>query len=265
MNISKPYDPTAVRAKIAAIANLPDDQSGNQAGNPSGNLSGNQSPSGLALFDLDHTLLPIDSDFEWGRFLVRIGILDPAVHEQENQRFYRQYQDGTLNIQEYLDYALQPLSKWPRAEVDGWHAQFMVEVVRPAIRPEAIDLVRHHQEAGHLCAVVTATNAFVTRPIAGAFGIDHLIATEVEEHLGAYTGRPTGTPSFREGKVTRTLQWLNSLDKTLGTFKRSWFYSDSMNDLPLLRQVTDPVATNPDPRLLEAAQASGWPVLRLFE
>ena len=257
MNISKQYDQTAVRAKIAAVANL----TGNHA---AGHIL-NQPSSGLALFDLDHTLLPIDSDFEWGRFLVRIGILDPAVHEQENQRFYRQYQDGTLNIQEYLDYALQPLAKWPRTEVDAWHERFMAEVVLPAIRAEAIDLVKHHQEAGHLCAVVTATNAFVTRPIAHAFGIDHLIATEVEEHLGAYTGRPTGTPSFREGKVTRTLQWLDSLDKPFGTFKRSWFYSDSMNDLPLLKHVTDPVATNPDPRLLAAAQASGWPVLRLFE
>jgi len=257
MNIFKHYDPSAVRAKIAEVANLPADQSGD--------LNIDQSLRGLALFDLDHTLLPIDSDFEWGQFLVRIGVLDPAVHEQENQRFYRQYQDGTLNIQEYLDYALQPLSKWPRAEVDAWHAQFMAEVVRPAIRPEAVDLVRHHQAAGHLCAVVTATNAFVTRPIAGAFGIEHLIATEVEELQGAFTGRPIGTPSFREGKVTRTLQWLDSLDKPFETFKRSWFYSDSMNDLPLLRHVTDPVATNPDPRLLEAAQASGWPVLRLFD
>ena len=257
MNIPTHYDPSAVRAKIAAAANLPADQTGDR--------TIDESLSGLALFDLDHTLLPIDSDFEWGRFLVRIGILDPAVHEQENQRFYRQYQDGTLNIQEYLDYALQPLSQWPRAEVDGWHAQFMAEVVRPAIRPEAIDLVNHHQEAGHLCAVVTATNAFVTRPIANAFGIEHLIATEVEEHQGTYTGRPIGTPSFREGKVTRTLQWLESLDKPFESFKRSWFYSDSMNDLPLLKHVTDPVATNPDPRLLEAARASGWPVLRLFE
>ena len=257
MNIPKHYDPSAVRAKIAAVANLPADQTGDR--------TIDESLSGLALFDLDHTLLPIDSDFEWGRFLVRIGILDPAVHEQENQRFYRQYQDGTLNIQEYLDYALQPLSQWPRAEVDGWHAQFMAEVVRPAIRPEAIDLVNHHQEAGHLCAVVTATNAFVTRPIANAFGIEHLIATEVEEHQGTYTGRPIGTPSFREGKVTRTLQWLESLNKPFESFKRSWFYSDSMNDLPLLKHVTDPVATNPDPRLLEAARASGWPVLRLFE
>lgn len=264
MNTSKPYDASAVRAKIAAVAKLSEGQTGEQSANQSGTQSGNQSLTGLALFDLDHTLLPIDSDFEWGRFLVRIGILDPAVHEQENQRFYRQYQDGTLNIQEYLDYALQPLAKWSRDEVDAWHAQFMAEVVRPAIRREAIDLVRYHQDAGHLCALVTATNAFVTRPIAGAFGIEHLIATEVEERLGAYTGRPIGTPSFREGKVTRTLEWLDSLDRPFETFKRSWFYSDSMNDLPLLRHVTDPVATNPDPRLLAAAQASGWPVLRLF-
>jgi len=249
MNIPTQYDRAAVRAKIAAVANLPNDPSS----------------GGLALFDLDHTLLPIDSDFEWGRFLVRIGVLDPAIHEQENKRFYRQYQDGTLNIQEYLDYALQPLARRPRAEVDAWHEQFMIEVVRPAIRPEALDLIGQHQAAGHLCAVVTATNAFVTRPIASAFGIEHLIASEIEERQGSYTGRPTGTPSFREGKITRTLEWLASLDKSFAQFERSWFYSDSMNDLPLLRQVTDPVATNPDPRLLVAARESGWPVLQLFE
>jgi len=249
MNIPTSYDRAAVRAKIAAVANLPTDPS----------------PGGLALFDLDHTLLPIDSDFEWGRFLVRIGVLDPAIHEQENKRFYRQYQDGTLDIQEYLDYALQPLARRPRAEVHAWHEQFMIEVVRPAIRPEALDLIGQHQAAGHLCAVVTATNAFVTRPIASAFGIEHLIASEIEEGQGSYTGRPTGTPSFREGKITRTHEWLASLDKSFAQFERSWFYSDSMNDLPLLRQVTDPVATNPDPRLLAAALESGWPVLRLFE
>lgn len=249
MNIPTSYDRAAVRAKIAAVANLPTDPS----------------PGGLALFDLDHTLLPIDSDFEWGRFLVRIGVLDPAIHEQENKRFYRQYQDGTLDIQEYLDYALQPLARRPRAEVHAWHEQFMIEVVRPAIRPEALDLIGQHQAAGHLCAVVTATNAFVTRPIASAFGIEHLIASEIEEGQGSYTGRPTGTPSFREGKITRTHEWLASLDKSFAQFERSWFYSDSMNDLPLLRQVTDPVATNPDPRLLAAALESGWPVLQLFE
>ncbi|NBS97157.1 MAG: HAD family hydrolase, partial [Betaproteobacteria bacterium] len=219
MNIPTSYDRAAVRAKIAAVANLPTDPS----------------PGGLALFDLDHTLLPIDSDFEWGRFLVRIGVLDPAIHEQENKRFYRQYQDGTLDIQEYLDYALQPLARRPRAEVHAWHEQFMIEVVRPAIRPEALDLIGQHQAAGHLCAVVTATNAFVTRPIASAFGIEHLIASEIEEGQGSYTGRPTGTPSFREGKITRTHEWLASLDKSFAQFERSWFYSDSMNDLPLLR------------------------------
>jgi HAD superfamily hydrolase (TIGR01490 family) len=234
--------------RIAVAANLPVTTTG----------------SSLALFDLDHTLLPIDSDYEWGSFLVRIGILNPEHQAQENERFYRQYQDGTLNMVEYLDFALRPLASRPRVEVEGWHARYMNEVVRPQIRPEAIELVQLHQAAGHLCAVVTATNSFVTRPIAAALGVSNLIATEVEEIDGAYTGRPKGIPSFREGKIHRLEQWLTELGTSLDQFERSWFYSDSMNDMPLLKRVTNPVATNPDPRLAAVAKQVGWPILQLF-
>ncbi len=220
----------------------------------------------LALFDLDHTLLPIDSDYEWSRFLVRVGALDGEAHERENDRFYRAYQAGTLDIAEFLRFQLAPLAAHPRATLDGWHRRFMAEVIEPRILPQARELVERHRARGDLVALVTATNAFVTAPIARAFGIEHLVATDVETAPdGAFTGRPQGTPSFREGKIARTAQWLASLGHELGGFARSWFYSDSRNDLPLLERVTDPVATNPDDVLHAAAIERGWPVLRLFE
>lgn len=219
----------------------------------------------LALFDLDHTLLPIDSDYEWSRFLVRIGALDGASYERENDRFYHQYQAGTLDIAEFLRFQLAPLAAHPRATLDAWHRQFMREVVEPQILAPARELVERHRARGDLVAIVTATNAFVTAPIARAFGIDHLVATGVEEIDGAFTGRPHGTPSFREGKIVRTDEWLASLGRSLPEFRRSWFYSDSRNDIPLLDRVTDPVATNPDAVLHETAVARGWPVIRLFE
>lgn len=220
----------------------------------------------LALFDLDHTLLPIDSDYEWSRFLVRIGVLDGAVHERENDRFYRDYQAGTLDMDAFLRFQLAPLGSNPRATLDGWHRRFMAEVIEPRILPAARELVDKHRARGDLIALVTATNAFVTAPIARAFGIDHLIATGVEVGPdGEYTGRPQGTPSFREGKIVRTAEWLASLGHTLEGFDRSWFYSDSRNDIPLLERVTDPVATNPDGVLHATAIDRGWPVIRLFE
>jgi HAD superfamily hydrolase (TIGR01490 family) len=219
----------------------------------------------LALFDLDHTLLPIDSDYEWSRFLVRIGVLDGPGYERENDRFMHQYQAGTLDIAEFLRFQLAPLAAHPRETLDGWHRRYMAEVIEPRIRPAARELVDGHRARGDLVALVTATNAFVTAPIARAFGIEHLVATGVEEGPdGAFTGRPKGTPSFREGKVARTGEWLASLGRGLEDFERSWFYSDSRNDLPLLERVTDPVATNPDAVLHAAALERGWPVLRLF-
>jgi HAD superfamily hydrolase (TIGR01490 family) len=220
----------------------------------------------LALFDLDHTLLPIDSDYEWSQFLVRIGVLERETYERENARYLRQYQDGTLDIAEFLRFQLAPLAAHPRATLDAWHQRFMAEVIAPRILPQARDLVGRHAAQGDLIALVTATNAFVTAPIARAFGIGHLVATGIEVGPDEqYTGRPEGTPSFREGKVIRTTEWLASLGHSLPSFERSWFYSDSRNDLPLLERVTDPVAINPDAVLHATAIDRGWPVIRLFE
>ncbi len=220
----------------------------------------------LALFDLDHTLLPIDSDYEWSRFLARIGVLDGEAHERENERFYRDYLAGTLDIDAFLRFQLAPLGAHPLETLEGWHRRYMIDVIEPRILPSARELVDRHRTRGDLVALVTATNAFVTAPIARAFGIGHLVATGVERAPdGGYTGRPQGTPSFREGKIVRTAEWLASLGHALGDFERSWFYSDSRNDLPLLERVTDPVATNPDDVLHAVAIERGWPVLRLFE
>ncbi|MBU9322176.1 HAD family hydrolase [Burkholderia gladioli] len=223
----------------------------------------------LALFDLDHTLIPTDSDHEWGRFMIKLGLVDAESFKRQNDRFYADYKAGTLDIHAYLAAALAPLARHPRAQLDAWHEQYMQEVIRPAMLPAALELVRRHREAGDLCCIVTATNAFVTRPIADAFGVETLIACEVETVDGHpasdLTGRATGVPSFREGKIARTEAWLASLDKTLADFERSYFYSDSHNDIPLLAKVTDPVATNPDDTLRTHAREQGWRILDLFQ
>ncbi|AEA59375.1 HAD family hydrolase [Burkholderia gladioli] len=223
----------------------------------------------LALFDLDHTLIPTDSDHEWGRFMIKLGLVDAESFKRQNDRFYADYKAGTLDIHAYLAAALAPLARHPRAQLDAWHEQYMQEVIRPAMLPAALELVRRHREAGDLCCIVTATNAFVTRPIADAFGVETLIACEVETVDGHpasdLTGRATGVPSFREGKIARTEAWLASLGKTLADFERSYFYSDSHNDIPLLAKVTDPVATNPDDTLRTHAREQGWRILDLFQ
>lgn len=219
----------------------------------------------LALFDLDHTLLPLDSDYEWGRFLVRVGAVDEEGHRAENERFYREYQAGTLDIAEFLAFGLAPLARHTAERLESWRERFMEEVIVPAIRPAARRLVREHLDAGRLCAIVTSTNEFITAPIAKAFGVEHLIATEVERVDGQFTGKPAGTPSYREGKVLRTTLWLESRSLSWEAIERSWCYTDSANDLPLMLRVTDPVATNPDEKLAEYARERGWPVLRLFE
>lgn len=218
----------------------------------------------LALFDLDNTLLPLDSDYEWGRFLGRVGAVDAEDYQRENERFYREYVAGTMDIGEFLAFCLAPLAAHPPQQLDAWRRQYMDEVIRPAVRREARELVERHRGRGDLCAIVTATNEFVTAPIALEFGIEHLIATGVEREGERFTGRAQGTPTFREGKIERTEQWLRALGHRLEGFERSWFYSDSANDLPLLSRVTDPVPTNPDARLAAHATERGWPVLHLF-
>ncbi|HTI17376.1 MAG TPA: HAD family hydrolase [Trinickia sp.] len=223
----------------------------------------------LALFDLDHTLIPTDSDHEWGRFMVKLGIVDGDTFLRDVERFYADYKAGQLDIHAYLETVLAPLAKYSRTELAAWHDQFMHEVIRPTLAPAALELVRSHQEKGDLCCIVTATNEFVTRPIAKAFEVEMLIACEVETIDGAphspFTGRGTGIPSYREGKIVRVEAWLASLGKSLDDFPKTLFYSDSHNDIPLLEKVTDPIATNPDATLRAHAKAKGWRILDLFE
>jgi len=215
----------------------------------------------LALFDLDNTLLAGDSDFEWAQFLIAKGMLDRELYEARNQTFYDQYKAGTLDIHEFLDFQLKPLSRHPRVQLDAWHAEFMRERILPLVAHGTPALLDRHGE--HTRMIVTATNRFVTAPIARHLGVEHLIATEPEEIDGAFTGRVADVPSFREGKVARLMGWLQARGLTWADIEESWFYSDSLNDLPLLEQVHHPVAVDPDPTLRAEAERRGWPILSL--
>lgn len=220
----------------------------------------------LALFDLDGTLLPNDSDHAFGEFMVKIGLADGADWRIRNDAFYAQYQAGTLVLDEYVDFATSIWRARPLAEAEAARERFMAEVIGPALYPAAIDLVQAHQRAGDLVAIVTATNEFVTRPIATAFGVQTLLAVELErDGQGRATGHVRGVPTFREGKVERVTQWLASRGQRWEDFDESVFYSDSTNDLPLLERVDTPVATNPTPALQAIAEERGWRILRLFE
>ena len=218
----------------------------------------------LALFDLDHTILPIDSDQSWGRFTTTLGWTDAVEFTQKNDAFYAHYQAGTLNIHDYVRFATEAFCTRSRAEAEAAHARFMRDVIQPVIREEALALLDKHRAAGEQLVIITATNEFVTRPIAHAFGVDELIAVElVRDAHGWYSGEILGVPSLREGKVERLQQWLHQRgldwDKVETTF-----YSDSSNDIPLLQRVNHPVATNPDAKLKAFALEKGWPILELF-
>ena len=215
----------------------------------------------LALFDLDNTLLAGDSDFEWAQFLIDRGVLDRELYEARNQAFYDQYKAGTLDIHEFLDFQLKPLSRHPRSVLDAWHADYMQSRIMPMIRDSARALVGRHR--GETRVMITATNSFVTAPIAHEFGIEHLIATEPEARGGEFTGGVHGTPCFREGKVERLEAWLADHGASIKSVVKSTFYSDSHNDLPLLERVTHPVAVDPDTALRSHAVAHGWPVISL--
>lgn len=217
----------------------------------------------LVLFDLDNTLLAGDSDFEWAQFLISKGVLDREVYEARNQTFYDQYKAGTLDIFEFLDFQLKPLARHSRAQLDAWHREFLDTRIRPMMTPQSQALVKEHLASGAVVAIVTATNSFVTGPIARAFGIPHLVATIPAQENGAFTGKPRGTPAFKAGKIERVEAWLESLGLCWESFEKSSFYSDSHNDLPLMKKVNNPVAVDPDDTLRAHATAQGWPVISL--
>jgi len=220
----------------------------------------------LCLFDLDDTLLPLDSDHAWGDFITRLGWVDTAQFRRRNDAFYAQYQAGRLDIHEYIAFATEPLRARSLAEASAAHARFMREVIVPNLRPAALALVREHQVRGDLVALVTATNDFITAPIAQALGIADLLAVQLERGPGGtITGRIQGTPSYREGKVARVLEWLARQQFDWTDFERISVYSDSVNDLALLERATDAVATNPSPALRAIATERGWRILKLFD
>lgn len=219
----------------------------------------------LTLFDLDGTLLPIDSDHAFGDFMVRIGWADAKDHARRNEAFFRDYQAGCLDIAAYIDFATAAWRDRDAVQVASMRQRFVDEVVAQALRPSARDLVERHRERGDVLAIVTATNDFITEPIAAAFGIPTLIATELErDGSQRVTGRIRGIASLREGKIQRVQDWLHDRGQRLQDFEEVTFYSDSTNDLPLLERVDRPVATNPSPALADIAAARGWPVLHLF-
>lgn len=214
----------------------------------------------LALFDLDNTLLGGDSDHAWGDWLCARGILDGVAYKARNDAFYQDYLAGRLNIADYLNFSLEILGRTEMEQLQRWHAEFMAECIEPIILEKGVELLARHRDAGEQVVIITATNRFVTEPIARRLGVETLLATECEMADGRYTGRTTDVPCFREGKVTRLARWLaeNQLD-----LSDSSFYSDSMNDLPLLEQVTRPVAVDPDPTLRAEAERRGWPIISL--
>lgn len=215
----------------------------------------------LAIFDLDNTLLAGDSDYLWGEFLVEQGLADDSYFS-ENQRFYEAYEQGTLDIYEFLEFSLRPLSRHDMATLEGLHQQFMQEKIKPIVLPAATELINHHRNQHHTLMIITATNRFVTQPIADHLNIPHLLATEAQILDGRYTGKVENTPCFKQGKVERLQHWLRQNQENLDN---SWFYSDSHNDIPLLEAVTHPVAVDPDQALREHAQNKSWKIISLRE
>ncbi len=216
----------------------------------------------LSIFDLDNTLLNGDSDYLWGQFLAEQGIVDGEHYEQQNLAFYEQYKQGSLDIYEFLSFSLKPLSEHSLDKLHQWREQFMQEKILPIILDKARQLVEQHRQQGNTLMIITATNRFVTQPIADNFGIPHLLATDPEMKDEHYTGRVQGTPCFQQGKVTRLQYWLNEHNDNLDD---SWFYSDSHNDIPLLDIVTHPVAVDPDDALRQHASSNQWDIISLRE
>ena len=217
----------------------------------------------LALFDLDNTILAGDSDYNWSRFLIQEGYLDGAIHAEKNEKFYADYKAGTLDIFAFVEFQFKPLARNPRTVLNQLLKKYVEEVIKPMITEKARALVKRHQDEGDLIIVITATNSFITKPIAELFGIENLIGTDPEEKEGEFTGKVSGVPSFKEGKVTRLEAWLKGKNLSLASFEQSYFYSDSHNDLPLMQKVTHPVAVDSDDVLSEYAKSKGWPQISL--
>lgn len=217
----------------------------------------------LAIFDLDNTLLDGDSDYNWGIYLVKKGYLDEEEHKVKNQKFFEEYQHGNLDIFAFAEFQFQFLKNNTRKFLNDVRSDYIDEIIKPMVLKKAVDLVSQHKEAGDSLLIITATNSFITKPIGELFGIENLIGTDPEEHLGEFTGNVKGTPSFKEGKVTRLFDWLDARDFKLTDFEKTFFYSDSHNDLALLEVVTNPVVVNGDKILLEKAQEKNWPTLNL--
>ncbi|NOY67429.1 MAG: HAD family hydrolase [Gammaproteobacteria bacterium] len=216
----------------------------------------------LSIFDLDNTLIDGDSDYLWGQFLVDNNIVDGQLYEQKNQEFYDQYKQGTLDIQEFLRFSLKPLSEHPTEQLLQWRKAFMLEKIQPIILDKAVDLVEHHRQSGNILMIITATNHFVTQPIAEYFDVEYLLATNPEMIGGKYTGKVEGIPCFQDGKVIRLQKWLDTHDADLND---SWFYSDSHNDIPLLEKVSHAIAVDPDDSLREHATTQQWDIISLRE
>ena len=217
----------------------------------------------LAIFDLDNTLLNGDSDYNWSLFLIKEGLLDPARYEKRNEEFYRAYQSGNLDVFAYCEFQFKTLKENPRELLDEMRAKYVNRIIKPMITKKALDLVESHRKQGHQLLIITATNSYITKPIADLFGISDLIGTDPEELNGQFTGKVTGVPSFQEGKITRLNSWLKFKGVSFENFEKTFFYSDSMNDIPLLEIVSHPVAANPDATLKQKAIDNDWPIIQL--
>ena len=217
----------------------------------------------LAIFDLDNTLHNGDSDYNWSLFLIKKGILDQSIYEQQNEEFFKDYQTGSLDIDAYAEFQFKPLRENERFFLNDLRDEYVATIIRPMITEKAKDLVNEHRSQGDQLLIITATNSFITKPIAALFGIEELIGTDLEEINNQFTGKIKGVASFQEGKVTRLNQWLDEKHLTLAQFDKTFFYSDSKNDLPLLRIVSHPVAVNPDATLNTEAKKNNWPIMSL--
>jgi len=227
------------------------------------NAQAQRPPSGIALFDLDYTLLGGDATYEWMQFLMRHGVLDREIDGAQLDKFYDQYKEGTLDIVEFLHWDFRPLARHSRELLERWREQYVMEAIAPIILPKARELIEWHASRGDLTVIVTAANAFITAPIADMIGVSHLLASVPEIHGDRFTGRIDGIPCFHEGKVQKLDAWLADRGSTLSAFAESYFYGDSQSDVPLMEKVTNPIAVGPDERLGKIARERGWPVISL--